>query len=300
MGHRKHHAPHRGSLAFYPRVRTSHVLPKIRYFSQDSNLGLAAIVGFKAGMGHALIIDDRNGSPNFGKQLFVPYTVVAIPQIKVLDAKVYKEIDGYLINTGKLAQNQDIKGNYEIRAIAQIAPKDSGFSQKKPFEIEIPITGKNNIDKAEFIKKYIGQSIDQKEIITGWSYVDLTGITKGKGFQGPVKRFGIKRKQHKSRKSVRAVGTIGPWHPASVMYTVPRAGQMGYHRRTTYNLRIMGISKEPGIRLITKTIKGNYLLLKGTVPGPVGRPVVIRKAVRIKAQAKMPSIINLSLNGVKI
>ncbi|MDG6928231.1 MAG: 50S ribosomal protein L3 [Nitrososphaerota archaeon] len=287
-------------MAFYPRVRTSHIMPRIRYVSQDSNLGLAAAVGLKAGMGHALIVDDRSGSPNFGKPLFVSYTVVAIPQIKVVDAKIYKEIDGYLKNTGKLGQDSDIKGADEIRAIAQIVPKDSGFSQKKPFEIEIPITGKNNEEKAEFIKKYIGQSFDQNEVLSKWSYVDIVGITKGRGFQGPVKRFGIKRKQHKSRKSVRAVGTIGPWHPASVMYTVPRAGQMGYHRRTIYNLRIMGISKEPGIQLTTKTVKGNYLLLKGTVPGPVGRPVVIRKAVRIKSQAKMPSIINLSLNGVKI
>lgn len=251
-------------------------------------------------MGHALIVDDRNGSPNFGKPLFVSYTVVAFPQIKVVDAKIYKEIDGYLKNIGKLSQKPDDKDASELRALVQIVPKDAGFSQKKPFEIEVPVAGKSYEEKIEFLKKYIGKSYDQKELLSKWSFVDVIGVTKGRGFQGPVKRFGIKRKQHKSRKSVRAVGTIGPWHPASVMYTVPRAGQMGYHRRTIYNLRILGISKEPGIQLTTKTVNGDYLLLKGTVPGTVGRPLVIRKAVRIKAQVKTPSIISLSIDGVKI
>ncbi len=68
--------------------------------------------------------------------------------------------------------------------------------------------------------------------------MDVIGITKGKGFEGPVTRFGIKRKQHKSRKSVRAVGVIGPWHPAAVMYTVARAGQHGFHQRTETGKRI--------------------------------------------------------------
>ncbi|MGC8558625.1 MAG: 50S ribosomal protein L3, partial [Nitrososphaeria archaeon] len=207
MGHRKHHAPHRGSLAFYPRVRASYVLPRIRYVSPDSDLGLAAAIGFKAGMGHALIVDDRNGSPNFGKPLFVSYTVAAFPQIKVVDAKIYKEIDGYLKNIGKLSQNSDVKDASELRALVQIIPKDAGFSQKKPFEIEIPVAGKSYEEKIEFLKKYIGKSYDQKELLSKWSFVDVIGVTKGRGFQGPVKRFGIKRKQHKSRKSVRAVGT---------------------------------------------------------------------------------------------
>ena len=64
----------------------------------------------------------------------------------------------------------------------------------------------------------------------------------GKGIEGPVTRFGVKRKQHKSRKSVRAVGTLGPISPAVVMYTVPRQGQRGFHQRTEYNKRILIIS----------------------------------------------------------
>ncbi len=275
-------------------------MPRIRYVIQDNSPGFAAAIGFKAGMGHAVIIDDRNGSPNFGKPLFVPYSVVALPQIKVVGARAYREVDGNLKNIGKIEQNPNVNDASDIRAILQIVPKESGYSQKKPFEIEVPITGKSNQEKIEFVKKYIGQTIDQREILSNWAYVDVIGTTKGKGFQGPVKRFGIKRKQHKSRKSVRAVGTIGPWHPASVMYSVPRAGQMGYNRRTTYNMRIIGISKEPNIKLTTKVIKGNYLLLQGSVPGPIGRPLVMRKAVRSKLQKKLPSVLSLSTQGVKI
>ena len=275
-------------------------MPRIRYVAQDDTVGFAAAIGFKAGMGHAIIIDDREGNHNFGKPLFVPYSVIALPPLKVVGIRAYKIVDGYLTNIGKVEQNQDANDATEIRALVQIVPKDSGFSQKKPFVIEVPISGKTAQEKIEFVKKYIGKELDQREILSRWVYVDVIGVTKGKGFQGPVKRFGIKRKQHKSRKSVRAVGAIGPWHPASVMYSVPRAGHMGYHRRTIYNLRIIGISKEPNVRLPTKAIKGYYILIKGSVPGPVGRPLVMRKAVRLNVQKKFPTVLSLSTPGVNI
>jgi large subunit ribosomal protein L3 len=74
--------------------------------------------------------------------------------------------------------------------------------------------------------------------------VDTIAITKGKGIQGPVKRWGIKRLPHKSRKTVRGVGSIGPWTPGTVMYSVPRAGQMGFHQRTEYNKQILKIGDD--------------------------------------------------------
>ncbi|NAY82551.1 MAG: 50S ribosomal protein L3 [Thaumarchaeota archaeon] len=251
-------------------------------------------------MGHAIITDDRESTPNFGKPLFVPFTVVAIPPMHVVDTKVYGYYDGYLINLGKLSDSLDISKVYEVRAVVDVIPKESGFSQKKPYRLEIPVSGKDINANIEYLKKIINQTIQPKDIISKWGYVDVIGVTKGKGFQGPVKRFGIKRKQHKSRKTVRAVGAIGPWHPASVMYTVPRAGQMGYQRRTIYNLRVLGVSKEPGVSLPMKKITSDYVLLNGSVQGPKGRPLLIRKAVRIDKEFKPPSILYLSLEGIKV
>ena len=251
-------------------------------------------------MGHAIIVDDREGTPNFGKPLFVPFTVVALPPIHVVDSKVYAYEDGYLVNLGKLTDNINLEKIKEVRAVVEVIPKEAGFSQKKPFKLELPITGVDVKANVEYLKSIIGKVVQPKEILSKWSYVDVIGVTKGKGFQGPVKRFGIKRKQHKSRKSVRAVGTLGPWHPASVMYTVPRAGQMGYQRRTQYNLRILALSKEPGAMLPYKKITSDYALIAGSLQGPKGRPLLIRKAVRLQETVKLPNILSISLEGVKV
>src|SRR2546428_8282945 len=84
----------------------------------------------------------------------------------------------------------------------------------------------------EFATKLLGKKVKFSEVFKPGMYVDALSITKGKGFEGPVTRFGVKRKQHKSRKSVRAVGVIGPSHPAAVMYTVARAGQHDFRQST--------------------------------------------------------------------
>jgi large subunit ribosomal protein L3 len=128
-------------------------------------------------------------------------------------------------------------------------------------------------------------------------------VTKGKGFEGPVTRFGVKRKQHKSRKSVRAVGVIGPWHPATVMYTVARAGQHGFHKRVEYNKRVLLVENTektpitpPGDYLHFGPVKGEYTVLRGSVPGPVKRLIRLRYAVRPpKAKVQPPRILSMSI-----
>jgi large subunit ribosomal protein L3e len=54
--------------------------------------------------------------------------------------------------------------------------------------------------------------------------IDVIGVTRGKGTQGVVKRFGVNRLPRKSHRGLRKVGCVGPWHPASVPHTVARAG----------------------------------------------------------------------------
>jgi large subunit ribosomal protein L3 len=100
--------------------------------------------------------------------------------------------------------------------------------------------------------------------------MDVVAITKGKGFQGPVKRWGVKLLPRKSRKTKRGVACIGPWKPARVLYTVPRAGQMGYHQRTEYNKRILKIGidgKEVtpnGGFVRYGEVKGTYVIVDGS------------------------------------
>ena len=72
------------------------------------------------------------------------------------------------------------------------------------------------------------------DVFTGEHFIDIRAVSKGKGMQGPVKRAGVKMQRPKAKKR-RIVGSISPWNPSTVMWQVPRPGQMGYHSRTEYN-----------------------------------------------------------------
>jgi len=117
-------------------------------------------------------------------------------------------------------------------------------------------------------------------------FIDVISVTKGKGWQGPVKRWGVRILSRKSRKTKRGVAVLGPWHPTRVLYTVPRAGQMGYHQRTEYNKRILKVGANgnevalKGGFLRYGPIKGPYLLIDGSLPGPAKRLIRLRYPVR--------------------
>ena len=89
------------------------------------------------------------------------------------------------------------------------------------------------------LKNHLGKEIKIDQIFETGASVDVAAITKGHGWQGVMRRWNVKKKQHKSRKTVREVGSLGPISPQSIMYTVPRAGQTGFHQRVEYDKRIM-------------------------------------------------------------
>ena len=72
--------------------------------------------------------------------------------------------------------------------------------------------------KISFIKENLNKEISISDVFNGWQIADLRGLTKGQGFSGPVKRFGVKLRFHKTEKGQRKVGSIGPWHPARVVF----------------------------------------------------------------------------------
>jgi len=71
--------------------------------------------------------------------------------------------------------------------------------------------------------------------------IDIIGVTKGKGYAGVVKRFGVTRLPRKTHRGLRRVGCIGAWNPSNVLFTVARSGQLGYHHRTEINKKIYRI-----------------------------------------------------------
>jgi large subunit ribosomal protein L3 len=98
--------------------------------------------------------------------------------------------------------------------------------------------------------------------------IKVSGITKGRGFQGVVKRhgFGGGPKSHGQKDRLRAPGSIGPTAPQRTIKGRKMAGHMGMKKVTIKNIEIISIQPE------TKTI-----LLKGAIPGPVGRKVILYK-----------------------
>jgi large subunit ribosomal protein L3 len=104
-------------------------------------------------------------------------------------------------------------------------------------------------------------------------FVDVTGISKGKGFAGTVKRhnFSRQRMSHGNSLSHRAPGSIGQCQtPGRVFKGKKMSGHMGSDRITTQNLKIIKINLEK-----------KYLLIKGAVPGSIGSVVLIKKSYKI-------------------
>jgi large subunit ribosomal protein L3 len=329
MGHRKYSAPRRGSIAFRPRARAKSLESRVRTWPKyaEEKTSLLGFAGFKAGGIHILTIDDREKTPNFGKHLLNPSTVIAAPPMKVIGIRAYKEdlygrhaiFDVYAKNLPKeLSRRFDTKYNEKsiasaegllgkaesIFAIVSISPNDANLSQKKPYVFEIPLSGKNIKSQYDYLKNLLGNEVRISDVFEVGQYIDISGITRGKGIEGPITRFGVKRKQHKSRKSVRALGTLGPISPAVVTYTVPRQGQRGFHQRTEYNKRILIMSKTENEGELTINpsggfkhfglIKGDYIVVRGSVPGVPKRLVKMRQPIRdIQKKIIEPKVIEV-------
>ncbi len=320
MGHRKHSAPRRGSLAYRPRGRAKRFVPRVRTWPRVSGAApvLLGFPSFKAGTIHAITTDDREKTPNFGKPLFNPATVLAVPEAEVVGVRLYARENGgeraiaeWHSNIGNESEQEKIIGGWRERlarvsrvaGIVSVVPREAGLTQKEPIALEMGVGGGEIGSQFEFATKLLGKKVKFSEVFKPGMYVDALSITKGKGFEGPVTRFGVKRKQHKSRKSVRAIGVLGPWHPAAVMYTAPRAGQKGFQQRTETGKRILliGNAKErpitpPGGFLHFGNVEGDYAVVKGSLPGSPKRFVLLRHPARTKVKRKIaqPQITELS------
>lgn len=170
------------------------------------------------------------------------------------------------------------------RLLAHTQPRLTGIGKKKPEVVEIGLGG-NVQEQIAYCKQMLGRELPAAQAFEEKDFADIKAVTRGKGIQGPVKRFGIKDFGRKA-KYHRKVGTLGPWSPATIMFTVPRPGQMGYHTRTEYSKRILKISEKPeqvnpesGFKHYG-IVKNNFLLVAGSVPGPSKRLIGLRKPTR--------------------
>jgi large subunit ribosomal protein L3 len=122
----------------------------------------------------------------------------------------------------------------------------------------------------------VGQAIDARFFAIG-DLVDVTGTSKGKGFQGVVKRHGFKGgpKTHGQSDRWRAPGSIGATTtPGRVFKGTRMAGHMGHERITVQNLTVVRVDAER-----------NIVLVQGSVPGPNEGLLLVRRAIKVRQRA---------------
>ncbi len=324
------HRPRRGSMAFWPRVRAKRIYPRIKTWPKVSEIIPLAFAGYKVGMTHAIIIYNKKDSHLYGKEVQIPLTIIETPPLKVLGIRVYKKtVDGLKtitevtspefddkvlreIKTLKPTEKQEITNEilektYLIKLIVHTQPWLAGIRKKTPEIFEIPLGGTDIQKQYEYARSLIGKEIKITDVFREGELIDVIAVTKGKGFQGVIKRFGVKilPRPYKTDKKARAVQAKGAWGMRRIFPTTPFPGQTGFHRRTEYNKWIIKISEKPE-EINPKSgwvrygiVRSSWIALKGSVPGPKKRLIILRKAIRPnpKIPNEPPKIIYLSTSA---
>ncbi|MAF51094.1 MAG: 50S ribosomal protein L3 [Nanoarchaeota archaeon] len=311
-------SPRHGSMQFWPRKRAQRIYPRVRSWSEVDGTKLLGFAGYKAGMTHIKLRDNSNSTTK-GQLISTAVTVIECPPLKPLSLRFYKKTNyGLKLTSEILAKNLDKelgrkiampkklsekplpKEADEMRIVVYTQPKLIG-KKKKPEIFEVALGSKD----LEFGKKLLENEIKIQDVFKEGQLVDAHAVTKAKGFQGAVKRFGIKLRAKKSEKTRRAPGSLGPWNQQQhIMYRVAHAGQTGYHVRTEYNNLVLKISDNKdeinpkGGFLKYGEVKNDYILVKGSIPGPKKRLIRLTEPMRAKKKMEFaPEITSVSLKS---
>ena len=215
---------------------------------------MKGILGTKKGMTQVFTTDGR----------LIPVTVIEVEPNVVTQIKTL-ETDGY----------EAIQLGYET------------VTEKKSNKPKMGHTNKANTEPKRFLREIkgvnvadytLGQVLDAS-IFEAGEIVDVSGISKGKGFQGVIKRHNQSRGPmgHGSQYH-RGVGSLGTMRPMHVLKGKKLPGQMGNVAATVQNLEIVAVDLE-----------NNVILVKGNVPGPKKGLVVIKTAVKNKDKKNTPA-----------
>lgn len=264
-------------------------------------------------MTHAIVTDARPKAPTSGQDVFVPLTVIEAPPITVFGIRAYKrDINRGLVavtevwaenlpkffdrrvtapkkGSGNVDKIEAVLDDVEdIRLLVATNPQSiPALGKKIPDVGEVAVGGNSAEEKLEFASGILGSEIRVKDVFQAGEQIDVKAVTKGHGFQGVVKRFGVFEFGHKKEKTKRGIGALGPFFKGKVFWEVPRPGQMGFHTRTEYNKLVvmMGEGGQPPITpkggfLHYGEVKNDYVAVLGSIPGPAKRIVGLRKAIR--------------------
>merc|ERR1711948_146309 len=324
---RKRTRKHRGKIRTFPKDDAS----KKPHFT--------AFAGFKAGMTHITRDVHRIDSRLHKKEVVEAVTIIETPPLKVvgfvgyietvkglralstvwaselsneLKRRMYKNwyaskkkaFTKYVTKKDDQTNNENRIKKFctTIRALCHTQVHlQKNLRTKKAHLMEVQVNGGSTAEKISFIKSQFEKDLKVDQVFQNGEVLDVIGVTKGKGFTGVTKGWGVRKLPRKTHRGLRKVGCIGAWHPSKIQYTTPRAGQCGYHHRTEKNKKIYRIGK--GARydvtnnastdndLTQKNItpmggfphygivRDDYLMLKGCCIGTKKRTLVLRKSL---------------------
>ena len=208
-----------------------------------------AIVGEKVGMTQVWADDNR----------VVPVTVLRVEPARIVQVKT-SERDGY----------SALQVTYGRKDAKKLTKPEAGHFEKAGVDAGRR-RGELRLDAVDGFE--VGQEI-KVDILEKGQKVDVTAVSRGKGFAGGMKRhnFGGQGASHGNHKHHRAPGSIGSCSfPGRVFKGLRMAGHLGHEQVTTLNLEVVDADVERGL-----------LLVKGSVPGPNGGVVIVRNAVKGK------------------
>merc|ERR1712071_91162 len=197
-----------------------------------------------------------------------------------------------------------------VRVIVHTQMKLLHRRQKKAHIMEVQLNGGSIADKVDFSREHFEKEIPVTAVFAQDECIDIIGVTKGHGFKGVTSRWHTKKLPRKTHKGLRKVACIGAWHPSRIQFTVPRAGQKGFHHRTEINKKIYRIGRGVHTRK-GKVVKNNaateydltdkaitpmggfvhygevnndFIMIKGCCMGPKKRVITLRKALVTSAK----------------
>ena len=206
-----------------------------------------AIVGEKVGM--TQVWDEQNR--------LVPVTMLRVAPLRVVQVKT-PENDGY----------SAVQVTYGTKRAKSLTKPELGHFSKANVEPGVRLLELRLDDASAYT---VGQELNV-ELLAAGEKVDVTAVSKGKGFAGGMKRHNFKGQgaAHGNHKKHRAPGSIGACAtPARVFPGTRMAGRLGHEQVTTLNLEVVKADAERDL-----------LLVKGAVPGPRGGVVIVRSAVK--------------------
>ena len=220
----------RGSMQYWQKRRAYRRLPRLRAVLRGSKEPtLTSIVGYKVGMTNLTMTEESQKSSDTNRAC----TVIEVPTTEVYGIRLYKldKATGYKKAAKELYEKssaqragikkiaadkedigsvkQSIAQYSDVSALLAAHPKGTATGQHHPDRFEVAILGNSPSEKLEHATKLLGKEVKPYDIFKNGEHIDITSISKGKGWSGVIKRFGVARLACKATQKVRHVGTLG-------------------------------------------------------------------------------------------